>query len=30
MPLFAQAERIETLGPVDRQHSIQVIDFVLE
>jgi hypothetical protein len=29
MPLFPQTERVEPLGTIDGQHSIQMIDFVL-
>ena len=30
MPLLTEAEGIETLGPIDGQYSIEVVDFVLE
>ena len=30
MPLFPEAERIEPLGPVHRQHAVEMVDFVLQ
>ena len=30
VPLFPETEWIQSLGPVDGEHSIQMIDFVLE
>jgi hypothetical protein len=29
MPFFAKAERVETVGAVDREHAIEMIDLVL-
>jgi hypothetical protein len=30
MPLFTQAERVQPVGPVHCQHSIEMVDLVLQ